>query len=224
MSCGRKQGYLSFTETNHSLSEDCWLSPRISVFSENSQQKCAQVCRSWSDLCSSPLPTPSVCLRWHLQGRAERVPDSWACWGWILWGGGACDTNQDWNHHPGYKVIIIYSWSTAFFCTSNYGYRFVCCPFNCLQDPECAGREGPKDQRVDRCGPEEVWLPRGQRWGKCFGMNWDCIVYFIDYLTNVPCVSPLMSAVRWEGCHSWSLCHCPGRVLALQVAGRPGCA
>lgn len=112
----------------------------------------------------------------------------------------------------------------SIFCTSYYGYIFVCCPFNCLQDPECSGREGPKDQRVDRCGPEEVWLPRGQRRGKWFGMNWDCIVCFIVYLTNVPCVVLLTSAVRWEGCHSWSVCHCPGRVLALQVAGRPGCA
>lgn len=47
-----------------------------------------------------------VRLRRYLQGRAERVPDSRACWGWLLRCGGACDSNQDRDHHPGHKVSV----------------------------------------------------------------------------------------------------------------------
>lgn len=81
-------------------------------------------------------------------------------------------------HQPGLKLS---SWpqgnhsylSLIWFLRFRIGssFRFVySCRCNCFQDPECAGREGPKDQRVDRCGPEEVWLPRGQCGGKGCGL------------------------------------------------------
>lgn len=84
-----------------------------------------------------------VRLRRYLQGRAERVPDPRACWGWLLRRGGACDSNQDWDHHPGHKVS-----GQPWFCTKGF-YAKMCGDGAARPKPWCRHRD--HNQGEDGC-------------------------------------------------------------------------
>lgn len=81
-----------------------------------------------------------VCFRRHLQGRAERVPDSWACWGWILRCGGARDSHQDGDHHPGHTVRT--AGALICFCFDHFLFFPLCCGrwITCQPEPLCTNQ------------------------------------------------------------------------------------
>ncbi len=119
----------------------------------------------------------SVCVRWHLQSRAERVSDPRAGRGWVLRCGGPCHANKNRNHHPGHQVWTVYSFEFISITLHAYNMHlkaltWINLSIKCndfirlsLQDPERSGRERPPHSWTDCRRSETIRVP----WRQCGG-------------------------------------------------------